>query len=146
MQTLEKLYSVQRSIGWRAQSALRNAKTLWEWDALNGWIASNDDAQREPRIGWNEGVVRLITLWDKNPDTSFWTKEEYKLAESDGCFGLVGQFWDGDDWQDVDSCWGFIGEQWLNSGYDTDIMSATIEAYRKHVQRFAFSRRERPYN
>ena len=47
-----------------------------------------------------------------------------------GVWGIVGEYFDGEVWQHADSCFGFVGDDWKNSGYDTDIMQATLDAAR----------------
>jgi len=54
-------------------------------------------------------------------------KEEVDRVNRDGVWGVIGEYWDGEEWQTADSCWGFIGEDWKESGYDVDIMSQTLE-------------------
>jgi hypothetical protein len=64
---------------------------------------------------------------------------EIDRIERDGVWGVRGQFKcpSCHAWQDADSCWGFVGEDWRDSGYDLDIMDATLDAmdiaYSKHV-------------
>ena len=63
-------------------------------------------------------------------------KEEMDRINREGVYGVVGEYWNGEEWEHVDSCWGFVGDDWKESGYDVDIMSATIKAYqgRKHCK------------
>ena len=44
----------------------------------------------------------------------------------EGVWGIVGEYFDGEKWQHTDSCFGFVGDDLKNSGYDTDIMLATL--------------------
>ena len=46
----------------------------------------------------------------------------------EGVWGIVGEYFDGERWRHADSCFGFVGDDWKNSGYDTDIMRATVDA------------------
>jgi hypothetical protein len=48
-------------------------------------------------------------------------------VDRDGVWGIVGEYFDGERWQHADSCFGFVGDDWKNSGYDTDIMRATLD-------------------
>ena len=83
------------------------------------------------------GVVRLQVVPDDCPDFSYLDQDEfsdirdkeYQRANNYGVWGIVGEVLiDDDDWEHVDSCFGFIDDDWKGSGYDTDIMSACIEA------------------
>lgn len=123
---LEKAYRKERSLGWPAQGAIRNARTRILWAELE------DDRDRPGEIG----VVRLKIEWDDCPDLSYLDQDcfakdrahEYARANRDGVVGIVGQYWDGSKWRIADSVWGFIGDDWRNSGYDTDVMCATLDA------------------
>lgn len=72
---------------------------------------------------------------DVNPDISpsRLAREEKEFEDTvnrDGVYGLIGEYRtdEGEEWNHADSCWGFVGEGYKDSGYDTDIMSATISA------------------
>lgn len=54
---------------------------------------------------------------------------EHERINRDGIWGVVGEYWNGEEWIHADSCWGFVGEDWKDSGYDLDIMRATLEAF-----------------
>lgn len=143
MTTRQAYYRQQRAIGWPARQALSNAKTHEAWDELDGEIV-NEFVSDEP------GTVRLkivaeqeiyddsfIDTWDDSLTTVGYTqmtKEQYRSwlhdkIERDGVWGMIGEFWNGQEWEHADSCFGFIGEEWRNSGYDSDIMQAAIDAY-----------------
>jgi hypothetical protein len=55
-------------------------------------------------------------------------KEFREKVNREGVWGVIGEYWDGEDWQHVDSCFGFVGDDWKESGYDIDIMRATLDA------------------
>lgn len=118
-----------------AQNALREARIVDEWE------------QHE-----NAGHVRLRIVEDEyadignlegdtfnpkaNPDISPAKLERERAAfieriNRDGVVGVIGEYFDGEDWQQADSCWGFVGDDWKESGYDIDIMSQTLEAFEK---------------
>jgi len=46
----------------------------------------------------------------------------------DGVWGVIGEYKCPccDHWTVADSCWGFVGDDWQESGYDLDIMHATL--------------------
>jgi hypothetical protein len=55
-------------------------------------------------------------------------------VNDEGATGIIGEYFDGEDWQHADSVWGFIGDDWKDSGYDVDIMRATLDAYGAHAE------------
>jgi hypothetical protein len=56
-------------------------------------------------------------------------REEFiATVNREGVSGIVGEYFDGEVWQHADSCFGFVGDDWKHSGYDTDIMRATLDA------------------
>jgi hypothetical protein len=66
-----------------------------------------------------------------NPDTPVSKLERDRgefiaKVDREGVFGVIGEYFDGERWQHADSCFGFVGDDWKNSGYDTDIMRATL--------------------
>lgn len=149
MFNLAKAYAKERRAGWLAKEAIRNARTRKEWNDLDGFVAeyNDDDAPDD----YSRGPVRLRIVPDDYYDDSYldtWTdiresererirKELWRRIESDGAWGVIGEYWNGDEWESVDSCSGFVGEDWHNSGYDTDIMHATISAYNNHIEQSA---------
>ncbi len=129
MENLKQAYKTERSHGFRAVHALNNAKTRLAWEKLKSA---------------NQNTVRLnIVPMDEYHDASYidtWTdisethrerikSDIYARVNQHGLWGIVGEYWDGEEWQQADSCYDFIGDEWKNSGYDTDIMAATIDAY-----------------
>lgn len=125
---LFKTYTQQRAAGFNAKYALRNARTLQQWRA--GECVHDN-------CGGTNCYLRLRVVADDDADLSYLDQSEfagardaeYERANRDGCTGIVGEYWNGDEWVQVDSCWGFIGDDWRGSGYDTDIMAATIHAH-----------------
>lgn len=66
-------------------------------------------------------------------------------VRDEGATGIIGEYFDGEDWQRADSVWGFIGDDWKDSGYDVDVMSAALDAYSAHCESLALDmERERP--
>jgi len=131
-QQIIDLYRKERKLGFMAMQALRNAKTRAQWYL-------QEDTSEIPE---EMGAVRLRIVPDDCPDLSFLDqdcsedcrKREYDRANNDGVWGVIGEYWDGKEWQHADSCWGFIGNDWQNSGYDTDIMHSTLVAADKASQ------------
>jgi hypothetical protein len=107
-----------------ATRALRNARVRAEWSELS------DDQ------------VRLRVVVDDDLDLSYLDQDMYTdkyradvrtKAENEGGTGIIGEYFDGETWIHADSVYGFIGDDWKASGYDIDIMRATIDAYRALV-------------
>lgn len=139
-------YRKARSEGWRAQDALRRARTLI------AWAAEECDAHDEPgEPGYN---VRLhvkvddsVSLEDLKGDCFNFEVCGFPYGRSqlaaqerafedrvndEGVFGIVGEYWNGEEWVEVDAVWGFVGDDWRGSGYDDDIMRATLDALQEH--------------
>ncbi len=140
-------YKAARARGNTAQQSIREARIRAKWNSLNGSIVG-DELVLEDEPSW-EGHVRLRITPDESPydDDSFidtWddeiitvdgtemNNEQYRAwlwdrIERDGVWGVIGEYWDGAKWQHADSYWSFIGDDWKNSGYDIDIMDATMD-------------------
>jgi hypothetical protein len=54
-------------------------------------------------------------------------EREIERVNRDGVWGIVGEYFDGEHWEHAGSCFGLIGEDWKNSGYDIEIMRATLD-------------------
>lgn len=141
---LIRRYLRERALGAQARWALLNARTRLEWDAKGGDIIEEHEHSRDAK----RGDVRLRIVADDvsscddlfgdlfdpkvNSDIPRERLERERQAEidrvnRDGVWGVVGEYFDGEDWQHADSCYGFIGEDWKDSGYDTDIMRSTLK-------------------
>lgn len=145
---LVKAYRAERKHYWTARQALSAARTRLAWDDLDGYDASDGWDLNSYTPGEAFGPVRLrLEPEQEFYDDSYidtWTdetqayrdkvrKELWECIERDGVWGLIGEFWNGQEWEHADSCWGFVGDDWQNSGYDIDIMQATIDAYHEHM-------------
>lgn len=122
-------YMRLRAKGWTASAALRAARIEDTWADLV-----------------NEGVVRIEHPIDEEPYDSYidtWDdlspakreeekKRLWRTIERWGVYGIVGAFFDGEDWHEVDSVWSILGNDLTDNGYDVDIKSATIDAYLAH--------------
>jgi hypothetical protein len=108
-----------------AQQALRTARLELAW-ADAAW-----DEWSEPEIG----AVRLRIVPDDDPSSALdylnqdcytdkYRESIRELAERDGVNGLIGEYFDGTDWQHADSIWGTIGLDF--NGYETDIKAETL--------------------
>jgi hypothetical protein len=149
---LLRLYQRERAKGFQAQWALSNARTRIEWDKHE--VAEySSGAPIDPKRG-NERL-RLVpdetcSLEDlkgncfnpkANPDIPASRlqrdrKEFIEKVNREGVWRIIGEYFDGEKWRHADSFFGFVGEDWKNSGYDTDIMRATLnEAKNAHVCR-----------
>lgn len=132
-----------RKAGWRAADAWRAAHINAEF--FNAECGPHD--MPEP------GAVRLQIVADDhcslddlfgdcynpkvNPDIPRATLERQRAAEverveRDGVCGIVGEWFDGDEWQQADSVYGFIGDDWRDSGYDVDIRASALAASKQY--------------
>jgi len=124
-----------------ASRALRNAKR--RADILDRWEAAILAGKVQLRVVVDE----LATFDDVAGDTyrvelhadtvpggertiRAEEKRERARVDSEGIWGIVGEYQcpTCGSWVAADSCWGFIGNDWAGSGYDEDIMAATLDA------------------
>lgn len=126
-------YRRLRDKGYPAMRAIRDARIRASFDKLE-----------------SDGFVRLeirpdmfASLEDLSGDTfnreanpniqeSRTAREEKEFrdeVERDGVWGCVGEYRTHTDglWITADSVWGFVGHAWHDSGYDYDIMQATMD-------------------
>jgi len=127
---INREYRRLRGLGWEADGALRAAKTREEWDKAGGIVRITIIADEMSGIEDLEGDMFNPIV---NPDIPPARLAAERAAlidriERDGVWGVIGEYFDGEAWQHGDSCWGFVGEDWKDSGYDTDIMDATLAA------------------
>jgi hypothetical protein len=122
----------------KASMTLRNIKTRAEWRTWE--VGEHDTAEL--------GSVRLRVVPDDSVDLDDLfgdtfnhavnddirpevldkqRREEVDRVERDGVWGVIGEYWNGEEWERVDSCFGFVGDDWRDSGYDIDIMRATLD-------------------
>jgi hypothetical protein len=140
---LFRLYQSERKRGFRALWALSNARTRLEWDRHEVAEYSTGDP-----IDPERGNVRLRLVPDElcsledlegdcfnpkaNPDIPVarleHDRKEFRArVNREGVWGIIGEYFDGEQWQHADSCFGFVADDWKNSGYDTDIMRVTLD-------------------
>lgn len=143
---LIRLYQRERTRGFQATWALSNARTRLRWEQHEVVEYSSG----EP-IDPKRGSVRLRLVPDEtcsfedlegdyfnpeaNPDIPASRlqrdrKDFIANVNREGVWGIIGEYFDGEQWQHADSCFGFVGDDWKNTGYDTDIMRATLDAAR----------------
>lgn len=144
------VYRAARARGWRAEEALRRARVVAAWDAAGGHVydesysedAGPDDSVLCPgpvrlRVPWDECFYddSYLDTWDDVParERERVRRELWDRIERDGVVGIVGERWDGaaEEWVTVDSVWGFVGDDWRWSGYDDDVMRATLAEWRR---------------
>lgn len=136
-------YKIERKLGITAGVAIRNARTRARWYELEGIVDTWFGLA--PLFA---GRVRLNIIPEEEAyDVSYidtWTDlsenqrdrikaETILRCEQEGVWIIRGEYWDSSLWLIADSCGGFIGQDWKNSGYDTDIMRAAIDAYEAHL-------------
>jgi hypothetical protein len=141
---LRRLYQRNRERGFHASWALSNARTRLEWEKQEVAEYSSGEAIEPKR-----GNVRLRVVPDETcsvgdlegdcfnpganpniPDSQLQRDREEFIAKvnREGLWGIIGEYFDGEAWLHADSCFGFVGDDWKHSGYDTDIMRATLDA------------------
>jgi hypothetical protein len=147
---VRKAYLRERAKGNLSRIALFNAKTRIAWDKANGHVIG--DGERVPCYEPAFRDVRLRIVADDCCDLENLLGDTYNpkvntdIPESrlererqqeidrinrDGVWGVIGEYFDGEQWEHVDSCFGFVGQDWKDSGYDVDIMASTMDAARK---------------
>lgn len=132
-------YQHYRDLGYTGIRALRNARIRIRFDALE-----SEDRVRlhtEPEIDYYDDSY--IDTWAHLSERSkARLKEEIaERIDREGHWILIGQWRKSPDdaWESADNCGGFIGDDYIDSGYDSDIMRATIEAFDDANQREADS-------
>lgn len=128
---------------WAFRYAKTAAKAKVLWDKMDGWTAERRGDNEEPDE-YGRGPVRLLVL----PDESYSVDDMFDSAVYDdpdkarqaqiddvgrnGVWGVVGEYWDGEEWQHADSCWGHVGYHDVSDPFDNayaaDIMLSTIAA------------------
>lgn len=150
--SVKREYFALRRVGWLAKWAYHGAVTRCRWRALGGWIVADSEARECCKLKpWDgcEGRVRIRVVPDDTasfddlcgdtynptahpdipPARIAREREEFRrMVDSGGVWGIIGEFWNGDRWQQVDSCYGFVGDDWRESGYLEDCQWATLEA------------------
>lgn len=134
---LEQGYRKARARGWQAVWAIQHARTQIEWEKAEA-----------------EGLVRLRVKPDDccnlddllgdvyNPDVNTdihparlerERKQEIQRINDYGVWGIVGEYKCEccGQWTQADSVWGFVGDDWTDSGYDSDVMQATLDELKK---------------
>jgi hypothetical protein len=121
-------YQRERANGWNAQQALRNAKVRAEWEKALPCVRLRIECDEMP---YDDSYIDTWTD-QRESEREKSRKALWERIEREGVVGVIGEYFDGDEWVHVDSCWGFVGDDWVHSGYDTDIMRATLDAYTEY--------------
>ena len=123
-----------RAKGWTMAQAYRAAKIKAEFAACDSVRLVQEC---DPEV-YDDSYIDTWT------DTTERQREHYRKETrqrilNEGCYGLVGEYLDpaSGEWEQADAVWGFIGDDGDDSGYDTDIMRSTLDAYRKAADAFA---------
>lgn len=131
-------YNRLRALGWTASDALRSARIKDRFSDLE-----NDGLVKlelEPECDfYDDSYLESCGL---TPDRLAREREDLRnRIERDGHWILVAYYRadDESEWIAADSCGGFIGDDWKDSGYDTDLRSAAIDAIEAITQREADS-------
>jgi len=129
---IKREYFRQRRLGNRARWAYQHAVTQARWDAMESEGLVRLDIRPDEDCGFDDLAGDMFNR-KANPDIpeSRMAKEEKEYRERidrEGVYGIVGEYFDGEEWVDADSVWGFVGDDWRDSGYDSDIKRATMDA------------------
>jgi len=123
----------------QASSVLREIKTRAEWHT---WECGEFDHAELGSVRLRVVPDDCVSFDDLEGDTfnpkvnndvplARLEREQKQFREKvnrEGVWGVIGEYWDGEEWVHVDSCFGFVGDDWKESGYDIDIMRATLDA------------------
>ena len=134
-------YPVQAALS----CAKHSAKAQVLWDKFDGWeVTSGREISMEPHAGFGPVRIRLEEYPDYRVEDMFdpsayddpeaALQAERDVVARDGAWGVVGEYWDGEEWQHADSIWGCVGYKDaadpFDNSYAADIMLATVAAYR----------------
>lgn len=127
MNPVEYEYHRLRRKEWAAQAAWRAAKTNAEWDAAEWEELVKLDVIPEFDV-YDDSFIDTWGLSPKKAEAE--KKEIHQRIERDGCWIIVSYFRPDRDaeWIAVDSVGGFIGDDYKDSGYDTDLKRAALDA------------------
>jgi hypothetical protein len=120
-----KTYQDLRSKGWKAADAKRHAKVYAlvnnELDSLVRLVAVADD---------------YFDIGNVAPMADDAEKEAtYSRVNSEGFWGCIAQFRldTESEWIDSDSVYGFVGDDFIDSGYDTDLLESAIREREEYI-------------
>ena len=130
-----------------AKYDLYRAALLNEWTEAGGEIVDEYAAKDDWESG--DSRVRIVAMPDhdicmddlkgdfydprNNPDINAnkLAREEKEFEErvaSEGVWGFRAEYWNGAEWIETDSIWGFVGDDFVDSGYDVDMMRGALDA------------------
>lgn len=126
---IRREYARLRALGWRASDALRDAKTRVSFATMER--AGHVRLRIVPDEEGHD--ASYVDTWDseKSPAWIARTKREIlRTVERDGLWGVVGEYLSVEGtWVQSNAVWDFVGDSWKDSGYDGDIMRATMAAW-----------------
>ena len=123
---LFRLYQRERARGFQAQWALSNARTRMEWEKYE--VGEYSSGEPIPPETWQCTAPYLpdetCSLGDLegdcfNPKANPYIpasklqhdREEFiAKVNREGVWGIIGEYFDGEQWQHADSCFGFVGD------------------------------------
>ena len=131
-------YRRARRAGRRAKDAMDRARVVarWEWAEYAGLVELTARPDCDCCMDDLEGDCFSEECERTAPGGRRAVRAQRKAfrerVDADGVWGLVGRYRLTQDgpWVDADSVWGFVGEEWRDSGYDGDIMRATLDGLR----------------
>lgn len=125
-------YKRLRKSGWGAKQAVSRAKLLARWEGMKQAgmvrlrIAPDEFVNMDDLKG--DTYSRKANPDIPEPRMAREEKEFEERIEREGVCGIVGEYWNGEEWVQVDSCWGFVGDNWKESGADDGIREAAMDA------------------
>ena len=71
---------------------------------------------------------------DIDPDQLAEERNEFvDRINREGVVGIIGEYRSNNGWEHADSCWGFVGNDYIDSGYDDDIKTNTVDQLRESI-------------
>jgi hypothetical protein len=124
---LVKTYKDQRQT-WPAIHALRHAKILLKFSALSDKELVKLSIVPDMEL-YDYSFIETWDISEREKEEAI--KDLIDRVNRLGVYGIKGMYVckESGEWKDADSCFGFIGDEWMNSGYDYDIMEQTIDQY-----------------
>ena len=116
-----------RNKGWLCKNALSAAKTRVAFESLKDRELVKLEVECD-FVQYDDSYLDGMYRSKKKEDAD--RKALWDRIEREGVYGVVGYYRPNTEasWESADSVWGFIGYDWQDSGSDTDIMSATMQA------------------
>ena len=132
-------YARLRKAGWQARAAIRHARIIREFGDLehDGKVRLRVESDDSASMDDLKGDMFSRRNHPGIPESRMAREEkEFEDRVSHlGVYGIIGEYLNPatERWEHADSVFGFVGDDWRDSGYDADIMRATIDAYKEAI-------------